>query len=169
MVGGVLCFCKAAVGVFYSPSWLGNLSVSAVWYVNCTSAERYDPSMRPHVGCGWQPVMPDDRMLLVERSEIWVLRGHVTGSTPLWPLLGLDGWSERSDLINRLVMSSPSTNMINKHKNPFYSIDAKHEGQQYWEKQKIISTNISIISENYFYQYICTHEIKENYFYRYIN
>ena len=42
----------------------------------------------------------------------WYMSSLVTSNISLEPLLGLDGQSERFDLINQLVISSPSSYMI---------------------------------------------------------
>ena len=55
---------------------------------------------------GWQSVMFEDCILVVELSSSWPesQRSHVIQHSPL-ALTGLDKQSERSDLINWLVMS----------------------------------------------------------------
>ena len=55
----------------------------------------------PTVGRRWRPVMLRDGVLVAEQS--------MTRNTPPWPLLELDGRSERPPPINRLVTSTSST------------------------------------------------------------
>ena len=66
------------------------------------------PPKEPSVSRGWRLVILEGRILVAEQSMTQVLSDHMTCNTPLRPLLG----QKRPDLINRLVMSSPSTNMF---------------------------------------------------------
>ena len=114
--------------------WYLALSVGAVEYADCTSAEDKSPPMEPPVCRGWRLVMPGDGILVAERPmsmeqkrhwlqhSIWSVTLHtylyvymfihMECFTPrifmCWPLPGLDERSEGPGPINRLVTSSPT-------------------------------------------------------------
>lgn len=83
-------------------------------YVNCTSAGGKSPPSGLPVCRGWQSVMLEDGILVVEGFRSWVVHIFLISNTPLWPLLEPDGRLERPDPINRLVMSSPKSDYQNK-------------------------------------------------------
>ena len=95
--------------------------------------------------------------------------GHITCNIPFWPLLGLVEQIERPHLIRELVMSNHSTYisliyilqialMANKH--PTLFILKVLEGSD-WKSTLSRET----VFENYFYQFINTHEVNQNYFF----
>ena len=62
--------------------------------------------MRLPVGCGWQPVMLEDGILMAEQSMTWQLKRSCDLQHSSLALTELDRRSERPDPINRLVMSA---------------------------------------------------------------
>ena len=62
--------------------------------------------MRLPVGPRWQPIMLEDRILVAEQSLTWQPNWSCDLQLSTLALNGLDGWSERPDSINRLVMSA---------------------------------------------------------------
>ena len=83
------------------------LDCSICWLHLCKEVRPHS-SMRLPVGCGWWPVRLQDRILVTEQSVTQQPKwSHVCNISTL-SLTGLDKWSERSDLINWVVMLSLS-------------------------------------------------------------